>query len=222
MNDTAPSPNVRILIVDHQTLFREGVAGILDAEPDFEVVAHCASAQEALNIMSQAKVDMVLLEFIPGQKQQFDFFEQAMHAGFNGKVLTVTAGLSEIESAELIRLGVSGIFMKHHSAVALSDGIRQVMGGQTWFEHKYLTALLKAPGSRNLSSQQSRSKFSRREREVLALILDGCTNKQIAVRLQTSEGAIKATVNQLLLKAGVRTRSQLVRVAFERRRIPPE
>jgi two-component system nitrate/nitrite response regulator NarL len=162
----------------------------------------------------------VLLEFIPGQKQQFDFFEQAMQAGFNGKVLTVTAGLSEIESAELIRLGVAGIFMKHNSVVALSDGIRQVMGGQTWFEHQYLTALLKASGSRNLSSQQSGSQFSRREREVLALILDGCTNKQIAVRLQTSEGAIKSAVRQLFHKAGVRTRSQLVRVAFELRQSP--
>ena len=112
--------------------------------------------------------------------------------------------------------------MFRSSVVALSDGIRQVMGGQTWFEHQYLTALLKASGSRNLSLQQSGSQFSRPEREVLALILDGCTNKQIAVRLQTSEGAIKSAVHQLFHKAGVRTRSQLVRVAFDLRRSPLE
>jgi two-component system nitrate/nitrite response regulator NarL len=65
---------VRILIVDDHTLFREGVTRVLNNEPDFEVVAHCASVQDALHIISDTKVDIVLLDFALGQVARFDFF----------------------------------------------------------------------------------------------------------------------------------------------------
>src|SRR5215470_12321402 len=143
MNST--TTNVRILIVDDHALFRESIARFLNAEPDFEVVADCGTIREALEFISTAHVDLVLLDFDLGQRTGFDFLKEAKRAGFNGKVLIVTAGLSEVEGAELMRQGGAGIFMKHGSAAALAQGIRQVMSGKVWLEQQYLRTIFEAP-----------------------------------------------------------------------------
>jgi DNA-binding NarL/FixJ family response regulator len=214
MNKITPSGKVRIVIVADHALLREGLARALDEEPDFKVVAHCASVQDALHIISGAEVDIALLDFELGQPGQYDFFIQAKRVGFTGRVLIVTAGLCEADGAELIRLGVSGIFMKHGSTAALSEGIRQVVNGQTWFEQRYLTAIFEARVQR-CAPQSLFSALSTRECEVLRYILDGSTNRHIAGRLKTSEGSIKSIVQRLFEKTGVRKRSQLVEIALE-------
>ena len=211
--DTAGA-KVHILIVDDHALFRESVARLLNAEPDFEVVANCGSIGEALQVISTTTVDLVLLDFDLGQQTGLDFFGEAKRIGFQGKVLIVTAGLSDIEGAELMRQGGAGIFLKHSSASVLSQGIRQVMSGRVWFEHEYLKTIFDTkPGT---PAQNQR--LSDRELRVLGFILEGLTNKQIADRLDISESSVKAVLQQLFDKAGVRTRSQLVRVALEQYR----
>ena len=215
---TSTTTRVRILIVDDHALFRESVARLLNAEADFEVVADCATTREALQIISTANVDLVLLDFDLGQHTGFDFFAEAKRIGFQGKVLIVTAGLSETEGAELMRQGGAGIFMKHGSAAALAQGIRQVMSGKVWLEQQYLRTIFEAPPSEKHGGRVPHQQLSDRERRVLNYILEGLTNKQIADRLDISESSVKAALQQLFDKAGVRTRSQLVRVAIEQYR----
>lgn len=206
---------VRLLIVDDHTLFRESVARLLNAEQDFEVVADCGTIREALNIISGASVDLVLLDFDLGQQTGFQFLEEARRIGFTGKVLIVTAGLSESEGADMMLHGAAGIFMKHSSAAALSQGIRQVMSGRVWIEQQYLRTIFHSPLAQKPAGKTQARHLSDRERRVLSAILEGLTNKQIADRLDVSESSVKATLQQLFDKAGVRTRSQLVRVALE-------
>ena len=211
---TSTAKKVRILIIDDHTLFRESIARLLNTESDFEVIADCGTIRDALHIISNAQPDLVLLDFDLGHQTGFDFFSQAKRLGFRGKVLIVTAGLGEIEAAEMMRQGAAGIFMKHSSAATLSQGIRQVMSGRVWIEQQYLRSIFEAP----LGEKQRRpqdQKLTERERRVLGYILEGLTNKQIADRLDISESSVKATLQQLFERAGVRTRSQLVRVALE-------
>jgi two-component system, NarL family, nitrate/nitrite response regulator NarL len=199
----------RILIIDDHALFRESVSRLIAAEPDCDVVAHCASIDEALAILSATPIDLALLDFDLGSEKGTEFVNRARDVGFRGKVLVVTAGISEAEAADLIRQGVSGIFMKHSSAATLSQSIRQVMDGKVWFEQRYLsTAFEKVP----------EGKVTSRERKVLQFILEGLSNKEIGARLDISESAVKASLQQLFHKTGVRTRSQLVRVALDRSR----
>ena len=211
---TSTAKKVRILIIDDHTLFRESIARLLNAESDFEVIADCGTIRDALHRISSSQPDLVLLDFDLGHQTGFDFFSQANRLGFRGKVLIVTAGLGEIEAAEMIRQGAAGIFMKHSSAATLSQGIRQVMSGRVWIEQQYLRSIFETP----LGEKQRRpqdQKLTERERRVLGYILEGLTNKQIADRLNISESSVKATLQQLFERAGVRTRSQLVRVALE-------
>lgn len=217
MSDKKPS--VRIVIVDDHALFRESVTRLLNAEPDFEVVADCGTIQEALEVISTLHVDLVLLDFDLGQHKGAEFFAEARRVGFEGRVLIVTAGLSDLEGADLMRQGGAGIFMKHSSAAALAQGIRQVMSGKVWLEQQYLRTIFDSPIAEKKDVQRTQNQqLSERERRVLNYILEGLTNKQIADRLDISESSVKAALQQLFDKAGVRTRSQLVRVAIEQYR----
>jgi two-component system, NarL family, nitrate/nitrite response regulator NarL len=216
MNNKKPA--VRIVIIDDHALFRESIARLLNAEPDFEVVADCGTTREALQVISSSHVDLVLLDFDLGQQTGTDFFAEAKRIGFEGKVLIVTAGLSDLEGAELMRQGGAGIFMKHGSAAALAQGIRQVMSGKVWLEQQYLRTIFNTPLGEKKDSRRGQTQLSERERRILNFILEGLTNKQIADRLDISESSVKAALQQLFDKAGVRTRSQLVRVAIEQYR----
>jgi two-component system nitrate/nitrite response regulator NarL len=202
---------IEILLVDDHTLFREGVSRLLGTEPAFKVVA-CGSIKEALAVLRQRQIDIVLLDFDLGQRDGTRFVRLAKEQGCGGKILVVTAGVEEREAAELIRCGISGIFMKHNSAALLGQGIRDVMAGKVWFDQELLQATMH--GSAPLPESQS-ERFTQRERQVLSYVLEGLANKEIAARIGVSESSVKATLQQLFSKTGVHTRGQLVRIALE-------
>jgi two-component system, NarL family, nitrate/nitrite response regulator NarL len=208
---------IRLMIVDDHELFRESLARLLQAEPGFAVVAHCGSTAEALRALSTSdEIDVVLLDLDLGQERGTEFLDALRKKNFAGKVLLVTAGVSDSEIASLIRKGIAGVFMKHGSPASLIQGIRDTVEGKAQFEHDLLrraleTADIPAPS-------QTRPSLTERERQVLSFVFEGLANKQIADRLRISETAVKASLQQLFNKTGVRTRSQLVRIALEQYR----
>jgi len=205
--------NIRLLLIDDHALFRESVARLLEAEPGFEVVAHCSSGIEAMRIVDSREIDIVLLDLDLGQERGIDFLEGLSAQHFKGKVLLVTAGVNESELPNLIRKGISGIFLKHGSPSLLIQGIRQTMEGKALFEQSLLRRAFECAEEQGTSSRRTR--LTERERRVLSFIFEGLANKQIGERLQISESAVKASLQQLFSKTGVRTRSQLVRIALE-------
>jgi DNA-binding NarL/FixJ family response regulator len=204
--------SVDILLVDDHALFRESVARLLTAEPGFRVVAHCKSVEEALEQLRKTRVDIVLLDFDLGQHDGGEFMRLAAQQGFNGKVLVVTAGVQKEQAADLIRHGISGIFMKHDSAALLIEGIRDVLAGKVWFDRELLQQAMSGQGDRQESETE---RFTERERQVLSGVFEGLVNKEIAEKIGISESSVKATLQQLFSKTGVRTRSQLVRITLE-------
>lgn len=210
MKETAV--RIRILVVDDHALFREGLARLLGGEAGIEVAAHCATAAEGLLSLASKPVDVVLLDADLGDERGLDFLVAARRTGFTGPVLIVTAGLAQADAARLIGAGAAGIFLKEGSAQQLANAIRTIADGRAWIDQRWLTTLV---GSRPSQHAESSGGLTDREREALRGVLDGLANKEIAVRLGVSESAVKATLQQLFHKTGVRTRSQLVRVALE-------
>jgi two-component system, NarL family, nitrate/nitrite response regulator NarL len=205
---------IRLLVIDDHELFRESVARLLQAEPGFEVVAHCGSGAEALRIVkSSEEVDVVLLDLDLGQEKGGDLLDLLRKITFAGKVLLVTAGVNESELPTLIRKGVSGVFLKHGSPAALIHGIRDTVEGKTLFDQEMLRRAFDHDHAQK--AETGRPRLTEREREVLSFVFEGFANKQIADKLGISESAVKASLQQLFAKTGVRTRSQLVRVALE-------
>ncbi len=205
---------MRLLLVDDHILFREGLSRLLASEPDFEIAGSCGTAAEALEVLKQTSVDIVLLDFDLGEEHASKTISSARCQGFEGKILIVTAGMSANESAVAIRLGASGIFLKQNSTATLTKAIRMVVGGEGWVDEKVIRLLADAVDrSEYLGSVKS---LTKREQQVLRSVFEGLTNKEIAVQLDVTESAVKATLQQLFQKTGVRTRSQLVRIALER------
>lgn len=125
----------------------------------------------------------------------------------------VTAGMSDRQSAQLLSEGVDGIFLKHDAPSTLMDAIRKVMTGETWLDRRSVQAL--ASAARRTDAPVYGQRLTERERTVLRGVFEGLGNKEIGARLGISESSVKAALQQLFRKTGVRTRSQLVRIALE-------
>jgi len=206
------STKYRLLLIDDHSLFREGLARLLTSEKDFELVAHCGTGEEGLAELQQHPVDLVLLDYDLGITRGSDVLAQIRTLSATTKVLMLTAGISEAVAKQVIALGASGIFLKHHSPTELSKCIRQIMEGWSWLDHQHLRAIFSDSPQ---GPATERPNFTQREREVLRAVFEGLSNKEIGTRLNTSEAAVKSVLQQLFDKTGVRTRSQLVRLAIE-------
>lgn len=206
---------ITLLLVDDHALFREGLARVLDAQPDLEVIAKTDSARAALEALESLNPCVILLDVDLGPERALDFVRLARQNGYAGGVLVVTAGVGDQEAIQLVQAGVAGIFHKHNSPESLCDVIRQVAGGEVYLEQRYLKPLFQTVDPAHASAQP---RLTEREITLLRLIFQGMANKEIAETLSLSESAVKATLRVLFDKLGVRTRSQLVRVAIEQYR----
>jgi len=210
MSDSAEP--IRLLLVDDHAMFREGLARMLEKEPGFQVVGQARSAAEAVDLVLPAGANMVLLDVDLGNARAIDFLSRARALGFRGRVLIVTAGMSDQEAVQLIQAGVGGILHKQHSTDVLCGAIRQVASGQAWLETAYLGPLFRTVDRTRLARRPT---LTERDRTVLRYLLSGLTNREMAVELEISEGAVKASLRHVCEKLGVRTRTQLVKVALE-------
>jgi two-component system, NarL family, nitrate/nitrite response regulator NarL len=204
----------RLLLVDDHVLFREGLSRLLASEPDCEIVGACGSAAEALQILKSTRVDVVLLDYDLNQDRAGVLIAAARRAAYTGKILMVTAGMSAKESSGVLKLGVSGIILKHNPPGLLATAIRRVSSGELWLDPKIVQLMADEVGQGPEDAPVSPS-LTERERQVLQGVFEGLGNKEIAARLGISEGAVKSALQQLFQKTHVRTRSQLVRMALE-------
>jgi DNA-binding NarL/FixJ family response regulator len=204
---------IRLLVLDDHILFREGLSRLLASEPDFEMTGNCGTGAEALEVLAHKEVDVVLLDFDLGEDHGTQFISAAREAGYQGRFLMITAGMTATESSIALQLGASGVFLKHNSPGTLAKAIRLVAAGEMWLDQKVIQSM--ADGVHQREDLSFRALLTEREQRVLRGIFEGLTNKEIAGQLGVSEGAVKATLQQLFQKTHVRTRSQLVRIALE-------
>jgi len=206
---------IRILLIDDHSLFRESLVRLLETEPDFEVVARCSTVAEGRQALVVSAVDVVLLDYDLGVEVGTDLLARLGFRGSDTKVIMVTAGMGASATLDAVNAGVSGIVLKHSDPRHLIEAIHRVAAGETWWDSGILRPATAGGKVEGDPPARARS-LTERQRHVLRSILDGLTNKEIAARLQASETSVKSTIQELFHKAGVRTRSQLVRAAIER------
>jgi DNA-binding NarL/FixJ family response regulator len=209
------SGGVHILLIDDHALFRESLVRLLAVEAGLNVVGHCATIAEARRIMSETSVDVVLLDYDLGEESGTDLLKYLHQTESKARVLVLTAGMRASATLTALDSGAAGVILKHSGTRQLLEAINRVAQGETWWDTVLLRAALTDAKDKTdiLAKAQE---LTDRQRVVLRCILDGLSNKEIAAQLRTSETLVKATIQELFYKAGVRTRSQLVRVAIER------
>lgn len=205
----------RIVMVDDHGLFRESLGRLLESNPEFRVVARCGTASAALKELARVEADVVLLDYDLGDETALALLGEIRRRWSKLRILMVTAGLSDDVVVRVMEAGASGIFLKHSNPDRLAVAIRWVAGGEVWLDDDSFQSLLEG-GQNRVPAAGGQRPLTQRQSEVLRGILDGLTNKEIAWNLGTSETSVKAVIQELFQKAGVRTRSQLVRIAIEK------
>ena len=192
------------MLIHPQMLFRTSLARLLSTEQDFELIGECANVEDALAGLAYAKPAVILFDF--------SFWENlisgARDAGYEGKFLAIA---DEVDAAPCVRAlsrGISGVVLGCDSPTRLVQAIHMVASGAAWVDQDVIQFLAERyPHHEDVRLEG----LPEREQAVLRGILSGLTNRKIADQIGASESTVKATLQQLFHKTGVRTRSQLVR-----------
>jgi DNA-binding NarL/FixJ family response regulator len=191
---------VRIVIVDDHPIVREGLAAALARTEDFVIVGAFGSAEEML--ASRVQADVVLLDLeLPGMSG-IDAIPKIA-----APVLVLTAYANDEQIETVLRLGARGYLLKGAALEEIERAIRIVARGETWLDPRVasrMVALAHAP------------RLSRREREVLALLAGGKSNKDIASALHVTERTVKFHVTSIFNKLGAENRAQAVTIAHQK------
>ncbi len=208
MRQTMPCAPIRLLLLDDHLLFRESLARLLAAEPDFELVAECTTPAEALNALKHSGVDVILVDIGIAR----EFIPWAQKVRYPGKSLVIARQLDATGSAIVLKYGASGVFLTSDSSSRLIQAIRLVASGEAWVDQKVLQLLAERFPHFEASCPGN---LTAREQIVLHSVADGLSNRKIGNQIGVSESTVKAILQHLFKKTGVRTRSQLVRVALD-------
>jgi len=212
MDEQLPVQRIRLALLDDHGLFRESLGHLLSAEPDLDVVGDCATYSGGLDLLARAEVHMVLMDFMIEAKRSEGFINAARIAGYHGKFLIVTAAIDAAKSVVALKMGASGIFLKANSSRRLVQAIRLIATGEAWIDQSVIDLIAERyPQQRN----PGLGELSTMEQTVLSGLLDGLTSREIGAKAGLSESSVKGVVQQLFDKAGVRKRSQLVRLVLE-------
>jgi two-component system nitrate/nitrite response regulator NarL len=216
VHDQTAENRIRLLLFHHHGLFRASLAKLLASESGFEVVRESNTAGETLEILSSSPVDVILLDFDLGPQHAIDFISASRKAGYQGRFLIVTGTADAASSARALKLGASGVFLKSEVPERLIQAIRLIAAGGLWVDQKIVQLLadqcLKQPQQ---TDQKSGNALQDRQQRVLLGVLSGLKNRDIANGMGISESSVKNILQGLFIRTGVRTRSQLVRLALE-------
>ena len=210
---------IRLLLVDDHTLFRESLRRLLEGETGVKISGDFATASEALEaVRGGLEFDAALVDYDlegSGGGNGLDLVKKIRSLRPDARVLMVTAGMG---SADLMRavmeLG-AGIFLKTEPTVELMLAIQRTTKGERWISSRASLALIASGGLPVGTERPVAERLSGRESEVLRGVLEGQSNKEIGAQLEITESSVKAVLQKLFERAGVRSRSQLVRYAIE-------
>ncbi|MFF4119643.1 response regulator [Streptomyces sp. NPDC001714] len=219
MTSSSGSP-IRVVIADDQQMVRQGFTVLLNAQPGIEVVGQAVDGLDAVAKVAELTPDVVLMDIRMPELGGIEATRRIVGERPHIKVLVLTTFDLDEYVYEALRSGASGFLLKDASADKLAEAVRVVAAGD---------ALL-APGiTRRLIAQFSRldgggvraplktriGELTERETEVLALIAQGLSNAEIAERLVVAEQTVKTHVSRILVKLGLRDRTQAAVFAYE-------
>jgi len=202
--------STRVFLVDDHEIVRRGIAEIIDAERDLEVVGEASTAQQALGRVAAILPDIVVLDVRLPDGSGIDVCRSILSAHPEMRCLMLTAYDDDQASYAAVLAGASGYVLKDIRGQKLVEGIRAVAAGRTLITRAVsdkVVSSLTAPASAS-GSASGLPDLTLRERQVLGLIADGLTNRQIGERLELAEKTVKNYVSGLLAKLGMERRTQ--------------
>ena len=215
---------IRVVIADDQGMVRSGFSTLLNSEPDIEVIGEAVNGQEAIARAAQLRPDVMLMDVRMPVLDGLQATREITAIPGAPRVLVLTTFDLDDYVYQALRWGASGFLLKDASARELADAVRVVAAGDALLSPgvtRRLIAEFARMGAPRGPSRDSLDGLTERECEVLALVARGMSNAEIAGRLVVAEQTIKTHVSRILMKLGLRDRTQAVVLAYETGLVQP-
>lgn len=203
---------IKILLVDDQRLMREGLRTLLELEPDLDVIGEAEDGQQALSAYEKLSPSVVLMDIRMPVMDGVQATRTLLERWPEARIIILTTFDDDQYVFEGLRAGALGYLLKDVSGEELSEAIRAVAGGGALIEPSIARRVLAEFSRLAHPAPQAAASLvealSDRETEILRLLAQGLTNRQIAARLFLAEGTIKNYVSTILQKLGVEDRTQ--------------
>lgn len=211
---------IRVLLVDDQNLFREGLRTLLSVQPDLDVVGEAANGEEALRLVGKLRPSVVLMDLRMPVMDGVAATRRLHEDHPDCRVLVLTTFDDDEYVFEALRSGASGYLLKDAPSSDIVQAIRAAARGETFLQPSVATKVVaefsRLAQRRPLSVQTTLAEpLSEREIEVLRLVAAGASNREIAANLVIAEGTVKNHLTSILGKLGVRDRTQAALKARE-------
>jgi two-component system response regulator NreC len=212
-------PKIRVLLTDDHMLFRQAIRTLLGAEPDMEVVGEAANASEAVTLAAQTRPDVVLMDIGMAGLSSFEATRLIRRDRPETRVIFLSMYDDEDYLAECVEIGGSGYILKDSPAEQLLTGIREVHRGGSYLTPRLLTRLVDGfrMQSRGVERQPRFGTLTKREREILKMLAEGKSVKEIASGFDLSVKTIEAHKFNLMRKLDIHNKAQLVQYAIQKK-----
>jgi DNA-binding NarL/FixJ family response regulator len=209
---------IRVLLTDDHTLFRQGIRTLLAAEPDIEVSGEAANASDAVTMARQVRPDVVLMDIGMQGMSSFEATRLIRKERPETRVVFLSMYDDEDYLAECVDMGASGYILKESPADQLMTAIREVHRGGSFLSPRLLTRLV--DGFRNQGTGPRQPRFgalTKREREILKMLAEGRSVKEIATGFELSVKTVEAHKFNLMRKLDIHNKAQLVQYAIQKK-----
>jgi two-component system NarL family response regulator len=210
MTKPVDQDRTRVIVVDDHTLMREGVAAVIARQPDMIVVGEAVNGEDALALVESEQPDVLLLDLRMPKLNGVAVIERLCPKCPGLAIVVLSTYDTDDDIIRALRAGAKAYLLKDTPPGELADCVRAVHGGRN-----YVSAAIGA----KLAAQATQTSLTFRELDVIKLIARGCLNKEIADRLDITEGTVKSHTSALFSKLGVSNRTEAVREAVRRGRV---
>jgi NarL family two-component system response regulator LiaR len=212
-----PSYPIRVMIVDDHGMVRRGLATILKVKPDLELVGEASNGKEAVQVCEQAYPDVILMDLVMPEMGGAEATRIIRERWPDVQIVALTSFQEKELVREALQAGAISYLLKNVSADDLAAAIREAHAGRSTLAPEAIQALIQNDKQSPIRSSDLTQEFglTSREMEVLALMVEGLNNPEIAERLVVSRSTAKAHVSNILSKLGVSNRAEAIALALQ-------
>ncbi len=217
-HEDKPNPKTartRLVIADDHSVLLESLSALLSTQPDFEVVGKATNGTEALEQVRSTRPDVLVLDLFMPSGDGFEVLRTLDRSGERVAAVVLTGSESQLDYAQVVRLGGRGLVLKAEGPDKLFSAIRAVANGELAFSDDLARQVLNTMANECREAPSSMQRLSDREKQIAFLVSRGLKNKDIANELSISENTVKRHLQSIFSKTGARDRLELAVLALQ-------